>query len=270
MVAIRGDLNVGKKRFIRDFRKQDTPLRDYKYTARDAWKSLTVVDKLRPKCSSKSNFIDTLCGLTLEKSAQMLTPSTSSLKNNQYNWSKTPKDQRRASVSCSGLYQLKFRDVQSMIIYVNDITAAATDRQGMLELELRKNILGVKKAMKARRKTIQRVSPNLDSTFSDFGLQPQFHINASMGQVNHYPQTREEVRAILTRSQHDVTRPELRTTIATNHLPIIANCGTNNSPSHTMKVRMDGMDIKLIHMEAEAMIAGALSGKSLPGGHQVM
>ena len=54
MVAKRGGANVGKKRFVQDFRKQNAASQDDKYTIRDVRESLTAVGRLNPESSANA------------------------------------------------------------------------------------------------------------------------------------------------------------------------------------------------------------------------
>ena len=159
MVAKRGGPNVGKKRFVQDFRKQNAASQDNKYTIRDVRESLTAVGRLKPKIFSKCDFTGAFYSLPLEKSSQTLTSFTLPFKNAQYSWTRMPQGLKGASASFSKLCQLIFREIQNVVTYVDDLMAAATTHQEMLQLlntifaecrfhgmklNLKKCILGVK------------------------------------------------------------------------------------------------------------------------------
>ena len=134
MVAKRGGANVGKKRFVQDFRKQNAASQDTKYTIRDVRESLTAVGRLKPRIFSKCDFTGAFYSLPLEKSSQTLTSFTLPFKNAQYSWTRMPQGLKGASASFSKLCQLIFRDIQNVVTYVDDLMAAATTHQEMLKI----------------------------------------------------------------------------------------------------------------------------------------
>ena len=397
MVAKRGGPNVGKKRFVQDFRKQNAASQDDKYTIRDVRESLTAVGRLKPKIFSKCDFTGAFYSLPLEKSSQTLTSFTLPFKNAQYSWTRMPQGLKGASASFSKLCQLIFREIQNVVTYVDDLMAAATTHQEMLQLlntifaecrfhgmklNLKKCILGVKEltwlgyslnefgitpeydkaeaikimvppktikevqshlglfqffceliqdyaliaaplgkvtspdhpwrgerlsgplpkeAMDAWKKLIQIISSRPAIAFPDFTLPFQLHVDASVGQEHHNPPIRGGVGAILTQIQDGITRPigyfsrqfreseckynaynaELagivaslnhfyyylkgsRTTIVTDHLPIVKNGSRDDKTMHALRIKMNEMDIELIHMSGDTMPADALSRQPLP------
>ena len=134
MVAKRGGANVGKKRFVQDFRKQNAASQDDKYTIRDVRESLTAVGRLKPRLFSKCDFTGAFYSLPLEKSSQPLTSFTLPFLNKQFSWTRMPQGLKGASASFSKLCQIIFRNIQNVITYVDDLMAAATTHQEMISL----------------------------------------------------------------------------------------------------------------------------------------
>ena len=398
MVAKRGGANVGKKRFVQDFRKQNAASQDDKYTIRDVRESLTAVGRLKPKIFSKCDFTGAFYSLPLEKSSQALTSFTLPFKNAQYSWTRMPQGLKGASASFSKLCQLIFRDIRNIVTYVDDLMAAATTHQEMLKLlervfeecryhgmklNLKKCILGVmeltwlgyainefgispefdkaeaiksmvppktikevqshlglfqffsdlvenyalvaaplgavtspshpwrgeklsgplpQKAFQAWDQLINIISSRPAISFPDFSLPFQLHVDASVGQEHHG--IRGGLGAILTQVQDGITRPigyfsrqfreseckynaynaELagivaslnhfhyylkgsRTTIITDHLPIVKNGRRDDSTMHALRIKMNEMDIELLHMRGDAMPADALSRQPMAENH---
>ena len=400
MVAKRGGANVGKKRFVQDFRKQNAASQDDKYTIRDVRESLTAVGRLKPRIFSKCDFTGAFYSLPLEKSSQTLTSFTLPFKNTQYSWTRMPQGLKGASASFSKLCQLIFRDIQNVVTYVDDLMAAATTHEEMIKLldkvfeecryhgmklNLKKCILGVleltwlgyslnefgispefdkaeaikvmeppktikevqshlglfqffsdliedyalvaaplgavtspnhpwrgqklsgplpDEALKAWKKLIRIISSRPAIAFPDFSLPFQLHVDASVGQEHHNPPIRGGLGAILTQVHDGITRPigyysrqfreseckynaynaELigivaslnhfhyylkgsRTTIITDHLPICKNGRRDDSTMHALRIKMNEMDIELIHMRGDAMPADALSRQPMAENH---
>jgi hypothetical protein len=199
MVAKRGGANVGKKHFVQDFRKQNAASQDDKYTIRDVRESLTAVGRLKPRIFSKCDFTGAFYSLPLEKSSQPLTSFTLPFKNAQYSWTRMPQGLKGASASFSKLCQLIFRDIQNVVTYVDDLMAAATTHQEMLQLldkvfeecryhgmklNLKKCILGVLELTW------------LGYSLNEFGISPEFD-KAEAIKVMEPPKTIKEVQSHL-------------------------------------------------------------------------
>ena len=58
-----------------------------------------------------------------------------------------------------------------------------------------------------------------------------------------------------------------RTTIITDHLPIVKNGRRDDSTMHALRIKMNEMDIELIHMRGDAMPADALSRQPMAENH---
>ena len=58
-----------------------------------------------------------------------------------------------------------------------------------------------------------------------------------------------------------------RTTIITDHLPIVKNGRRDDNTMHALRVKMNEMDIELIHMRGDAMPADALSRQPMAENH---
>ena len=150
--------------------------------------------------------------------------------------------------------------------------------------------------------SVQKASFRLSPTFPDFSLPFQLHVDASVGREHHG--IRGGLGAILTQVQDGITRPigyfsrqfreseckynsynaELagivaslnhfyyylkgsRTTIITDHLPIVKNGRRDDSTMHALRIKMNEMDIELIHMRGDAMPADALSRQPMAEDH---
>ena len=58
-----------------------------------------------------------------------------------------------------------------------------------------------------------------------------------------------------------------KTTIITDHLPIVKNGRRDDSTMHALRIKMNEMDIELIHMRGDAMPADALSRQPMAENH---
>ena len=149
---------------------------------------------------------------------------------------------------------------------------------------------------------IKIISSRPAIAFPDFSLPFQLHVDASVGQEHHNPPIRGGLGAILTQVQDGITRPigyfsrqfreseckynaynaELtgivaslnhfyyylkgsRTTIITDHLPIVKNARRDDNTMHALRIKQNEMDIELLHMRGDAMPADALSRQTNNG-----
>jgi hypothetical protein len=136
--------------------------------------------------------------------------------------------------------------------------------------------------------------------FPDFSLPFQLHVDASVGQEHHDPPIRGGLGAILTQVQDGFTRPigyysrqfreseckynaynaELagivaslnhfyqylkgsKTTIFTDHLPIMKKSKRDNNTMDSLTHKMNKMEIDLVHIKGNEMPADALSRQPL-------
>ena len=111
MVAKRGGANVGKKRFVQDFRKQNAASQDNKYTIRDVLESITAVGRLKSKCDFTGGFYS----LPLEKSSQTLTSIRLPFKNAQYSWTRMPHRDSREPARHSRNYANSYSGTSKML-----------------------------------------------------------------------------------------------------------------------------------------------------------
>ena len=157
-------------------------------------------------------------------------------------------------------------------------------------------------AFQAWDQLINIISSRPAISFPDFSLPFQLHVDASVGQEHHG--IRGGLGAILTQVQDGITRPigyfsrqfreseckynaynaELagivaslnhfhyylkgsRTTIITDHLPIVKNGRRDDSTMHALRIKMNEMDIELLHMRGDTMPADALSRQPMAENH---
>jgi hypothetical protein len=157
-----------------------------------------------------------------------------------------------------------------------------------------------KEAQEAWHKLIDIISSRPAIAFPDFSLPFQLHVEAAVGQDHHNPPIRGGLGAILTQVQDGFTRPigyysrqfreseckynaynaELagivaslnhfyqylkgsKTTIFTDHLPIMKKSKQDTSTMDALTHKMNDMEIDLIHIKGNEMPADALSRQPL-------
>ena len=151
-------------------------------------------------------------------------------------------------------------------------------------------------AVDAWKKIIKIISSRPAISFPDFSLPFQLHVDASVGQEHITPPIKGGIGAILTQIQEGVTRPigyysrqfrdseckynaynaELtgivaalehfyhylkgsRTTVITDHLPIVKNGKRDNNTMDALRIEMNKLDMEILHIRGDTMPADSLS-----------